>query len=102
MGLRKRLLGKRLKGVKQTSPGLPIRTTYDIAIFPTPERTSENFQKLLKGTLPLVKANVRLTGLDSPADGLEEELSMTIMIWDTGAHRTIICEDCFLSHSANI
>jgi hypothetical protein len=35
----------------KTLPGLPIRTTYDIATLPTPERASEKVRKILRDEL---------------------------------------------------
>jgi hypothetical protein len=98
------------------SPGLPIRTKYDIASLPSPKRASEETRKRLKEdampfmpfrqpypfilhatiaekTLPVVKAKVTLSGIDSSYRDPEESLESIEMIWDTGAHQTTITED---------
>jgi hypothetical protein len=98
------------------SPGLPIRTQYDINSLPMPKPASEEKWKKLKEdamskpipyhpytfsiranimdkTLPVVKANVRLRGVDHIGGDITEKLEQVDMIWDTGAHQTIITED---------
>jgi hypothetical protein len=99
-----------------TSPGLPIRTQYDTKSLPFPKPASEETRKRLKEdakaddhfydpyaftlhtkiterTLPVVKAQVRLKGIDHIDGDQEERVQQVDMIWDTGAHRTIITED---------
>jgi hypothetical protein len=101
---------------KQTSPGRPIRTKYDISSLPMPKPASkETLQRLKENmmtfddfrdpypvvltaaiterTLPIVKANLILRGIDSTYSGRAEELKSVDMLWDTGAHQTIITED---------
>ncbi|EEP80834.1 uracil-DNA glycosylase [Uncinocarpus reesii 1704] len=104
----------------QKRAGLPIRTQYNPSSLPTPSPLSmevrqklkenlpspESFRepyplpilaKLEDNVLPLVKAQLWL----SPVDGedSEEVLRDVDMIWDTGAHYTIITlellSDCF-------
>ena len=98
------------------SPGLPIRTQYDIKSLPFPKPASEETRKRLKEyaksdhdfydpyaftlhakitekTLPIVKAQVTLKGIDDIDGDKTESLEHVDMIWDTGAHRTIITED---------
>jgi hypothetical protein len=43
--------------------------------------------------LPIVKANLILRGIDSIYSHGAEELNSVEMLWDTGAHQTIITED---------
>jgi hypothetical protein len=99
-----------------TSPGLPIRTQYDIESLPFPKPASEERRKRLKEeamsmdhfyqpyaitlhasimekTLPVVKARIELRGVDSVNEDPTELLQQVDMIWDTGAHRTIITEE---------
>jgi hypothetical protein len=99
-----------------TSPGLPIRTQYDIESLPFPKPASEERRKRLKEeatsmdhfhqpyaitlhasimekTLPVVKARVELRGVGSVNEDPTELLQQVDMIWDTGAHRTIITEE---------
>jgi hypothetical protein len=99
-----------------TSPGLPIRTQYDTKSLPFPKPASEETRKRLKEqamsddhfyypyalalhtkitekTLPIVKAQVLLKGVDDTNDHQTELLEHVDMIWDTGAHQTIITED---------
>jgi hypothetical protein len=100
----------------QSSPGRPIRTKYDIMSLPSPKHASDETRKRLKEnaklfddfrkpypvilpanitekTLPTVKANVRLVGIDSKSSDPEEELKLVDMLWDTGAQQTIITEE---------
>jgi hypothetical protein len=99
-----------------TSPGLPIRTQYDTKSLPFPKPASEEAQKRLKEhakldhhsydpyvltlhakitekTLPIVKGQVLLKGVDHINGDQTQLLEHVDMIWDTGAHRTIITED---------
>jgi hypothetical protein len=99
-----------------TSPGLPIRTQYDIESLPFPKPASEEKRKRLKEeamsnpldyepyaitlhasitekTLPVVKGRVELRGVDCDNDDPIELLEQVDVIWDTGAHQTIITED---------
>jgi hypothetical protein len=99
-----------------TSPGLPIRTQYDTKSLPFPKPASEETRKRLKEhaksdhhfydpyaftlhakitekTLPVVKAQVLLKGVDHINGDQTEFLQHVDMIWDAGAHRTIITED---------
>jgi hypothetical protein len=101
---------------KQTSPGRPIRTKYDMSSLPMPKPASkETLQRLKEDmmpsddfrdpypvvltaaiterTLPIVKANLILRGIDSTYSGGAEELNSVEMLWDTGAQQTIITED---------
>ena len=119
---RQKLRQQALQNVKDwsssasTSPGLPIRTQYDIESLPFPKPASEEKRKRLKEeamsnpldyepyaitihasitekTLPVVKGRVELRGVDCTNDDPIELLEQVDMIWDTGAHRTIITED---------
>jgi hypothetical protein len=99
-----------------TSPGLPIRTQYDIESLPFPKPASEEKRKRLKDeamsdhhfyepyaitlhasltekTLPVVKGRVELRGVDYVNGDPIELLEQVDMIWDTGAHQTIITEE---------
>lgn len=96
-------------------PGRPIRTQYDISSLPKPKPASrETVQRLKENMipwedmrdpypvvitaaitekrLPIVKANVSVTGIDSEFKG-QEELNSVDMLWDTGAQSTIITDD---------
>jgi hypothetical protein len=99
--------------------GLPIRTNVDLsAIGPAPpisERHRGRLREIAKqiakeeeesrqpyltlhaglteGHLPVVKANLVLRGIDCESFEPVCGLRSTEMIWDTGAHRTIITED---------
>jgi hypothetical protein len=101
----------------KTSPGLPIRTQYDISSLPMPKRaTKEQKQRLKENmisledmnrdpypiilstaiterTLPLVTANISISGIDAADDERVEKLNSVEMLWDTGAHATVITED---------
>lgn len=99
-----------------SSPGLRIRTRYNALSLPLPERSTEDRRKWLKEdakpfdpfldpysiilrasmtekTLPMVKANLTLSGIDSTSTDPSEVLKSVDMLWDTGAHQTIITED---------
>ena len=98
------------------SPGLPIRTKYDIKSLPAPERASEETRKRLKDdampfmpfrqpyhltlrasiterTLPVVKTKVIVS--DAGHDDLTQEFDEINMLWDNGAHVTVITKDLF-------
>jgi hypothetical protein len=100
----------------ETSPGRPIRTQYDIKSLPFPEPASNDTRKRLKesaelfydfagpypvilhatiteGTLPVVKANVIINGVDSSITDPPEILKFVDVLWDTGAQQTIVTED---------
>jgi hypothetical protein len=49
--------------------------------------------KITEKTLPIVKAQVTLKRIDDIDGDKTESLEHVDMIWDTGAHRTIITED---------
>ncbi|KAI9766178.1 MAG: uracil DNA glycosylase [Geoglossum simile] len=95
----------------------PIRTAYDIASLPYPKPSSESTRKKLKEnaakmppfsadpypfvlhaaiterTLPTVKGNLSLSGIDSANEDPVAELAFVDMLWDTGAQQTIITEE---------
>ncbi|KAI9781656.1 MAG: uracil DNA glycosylase [Geoglossum umbratile] len=95
-----------------------IRTAYDITSLPYPKLSSESTRKKLKEnaaktphfstdpypfsiratitkrTLPVLKGNLILRGIDySNDDDPREVLSSVDMLWDTGAQQTIITEE---------
>lgn len=97
--------------------GLPIRTSVDLSASKRPPPISDVMSDRLRetakwvaeqephqpymriqagkteGQLPLVQANLVLRGLDDLTTDAICELPSVEMIWDTGAHRTIITED---------
>ena len=44
-------------------------------------------------TLPVVKATIRLMGIDGSFEDKTQELNSVDMLWDTGAHQTIISNE---------
>jgi len=99
-----------------TSPGLPIRTKYDVKSVPFPKRASQATRMRLKRdampfmpfrqpyiptlrasltekTLPVVKAKVSIGGIDAVEGHPTDEFEEIDMLWDTGAHKTIIAEE---------
>lgn len=99
----------------ETLPGRPIRTKYDISSLPMPKPASREAVQRLKEnmipwedvrdpypvvlaaaitekTLPIVKGNLVINGIDSEYQGLEK-VELVDMLWDTGAQSTIITED---------
>ena len=101
----------------RSGPGLPIRTNVNLSAASGPPPLSNSARDRLKktaqwvaeqeahqpyvriqagkteGHLPLVNANLVLRGLDGSTTDPICELASVEMIWDTGAHRTIITED---------
>ncbi|KAH0547925.1 hypothetical protein GP486_008334 [Trichoglossum hirsutum] len=98
--------------------GRPIRTQYDMESLPYPKPASEDVRKRLKEsiakmpynppdpyplilhaaiterTLPIIKGNLTLRGIDSDTTDDPEEIFKSIdMLWDTGAQQTVITED---------
>src|SRR5579862_7295647 len=97
--------------------GRPIRTAYDITSLPYPKPSSESTRKKLKEfaakmppfsanpypfvlhaaiterTLPIIKGNLSLSGIDSVSEDPVAELASVDMLWDTGAQQTIITEE---------
>lgn len=101
-------------------PGLPIRTKYDMSAVPYPEMPSKEVREKLKeqlrkeglqppsdrpashmvtlragvqdSLLPTVQSHIRICPIDDE-DETSEILPDVNMVWDTGAHRTIISED---------
>ncbi|EEH03134.1 conserved hypothetical protein [Histoplasma capsulatum G186AR] len=104
----------------EKKPGLRIRTSYDMSTLPYPGMPSKEVQKKLKeeflkenrqspsnhtapyiinnraglldNVLPLVQAHIRVCPIDDEFES-SEILPEANMIWDTGAHRTIISAD---------
>ncbi|OJD13617.1 hypothetical protein AJ78_05939 [Emergomyces pasteurianus Ep9510] len=104
----------------EKKPGLRIRTSYDMSTVPHPEMPSKEVRKKLKeeflkenqqsplnrtapylvivrlglqdNVLPLVQAHIRVCPINDEFE-YSEILSEVNMIWDTGAHRTIISAD---------
>ena len=98
-------------------PGLPIRTSIDLEAMGFPPNSSERTQQrlrqaarqsaqeefrepyipiragLVEGYLPMIKANLVLQGIDGPPSDPICQLNSVEMIWDSGAHHTIITED---------
>jgi len=93
----------------------PIRTDYDVTTMPLPKpRSKESRQRIMENAkpfdeyrepyimtlsqtiiearLPVVKANIAITGIDEDYhdDNPLEALEQAEMLWDTGAHETII------------
>lgn len=97
--------------------GLPIRTTVDLQSVGSPPRASENAQTrireaardlteeqlrqpyatlragIVENCLALVTANVTIQGLDVLVTDPTCRFDVVNMIWDTGAHYTLISED---------
>lgn len=108
---------RNLEHGERRGPGLPIRTSVNLSGAAQPPLLSdaarERFKKTAQwvaeqeayqpyvriqagkaeGHLPLVSANLVLRGLDGSTTDPICELPSVEMIWDTGAHRTIITED---------
>ena len=57
--------------------------------------------KITESTLPAVTAAVRLTGIDGDLQDPEDNFDAVEMIWDTGAHETVISEDLLSSDFRN-
>jgi hypothetical protein len=99
----------------ETLPGRPIRTQYDTSSLPKPKPASREVVQRLKEnmipfedmrdpypivltaaitdkTLPIVKANITLNGIDSEF-GPGQGLGLVDMLWDTGAQSTIVTDD---------
>jgi hypothetical protein len=105
-----------LSSPAKTPPGLPIRTQYDVTSLPLPKPASPETRKRLKEdampfmpfrepypailnatiaerTLPVVKAEITLNGIDADDEVTSSVLGTVDMLWDTCAHNTIITED---------
>lgn len=100
----------------QSSFGLPIRTTIDTRKLRVPKRASENVRQTLikeakewpelppphaltvratitENLLPIVSANIMIYGLDSTATDPYVSLINTEVLWDTGAHSTVVVDE---------
>jgi len=110
-------VGRLDESSRQTPVGLPIRSSVNLkaVTFPAPqsqktraflreaakESAQEGFRMpyvslragLLEGCLPMVTANVVIRGVDCEDGDPIDELNEMDMIWDTGAHRTIVTEE---------
>lgn len=107
-----------LKNVKRdenqgTSSLSAIRTKYNFLTLPLPKPISQKARQNIKEnakpfddlrqpypitlranitehSLPMIKANIRLSGIDSEPEGPVAEFLSADMLWDTGAHISII------------
>lgn len=100
----------------QSSFGLPIRTSIDTRKLRIHKRASENVRQTLikeakewpelppphaltvratitENLLPIVSANIMLYGLDSTATDPYVSLINTEVLWDTGAHSTVVVDE---------
>ncbi|TAQ84865.1 hypothetical protein B7494_g6804 [Chlorociboria aeruginascens] len=110
--------GVAANNVLSSSYGLPIRAKYDIASLPFPKPLSQESRQRLKenakplddsrqpyavtlaariteGTLPVVKGKIILRAINDVNlnEPPTEKIESLDMLWDTGAHRTIISEE---------
>lgn len=105
---------------KTTMTGLPIRTSYDISTVPYPKAPSKEVREKLKEealkkenipqspnssapyvitlragvedrALPTIQSHIRISPVED--EETSELLQNAKMVWDTGAHKTIISED---------
>ncbi|MCJ1346443.1 hypothetical protein MMC31_004660, partial [Peltigera leucophlebia] len=99
-----------------SSVGLPIRAATDFAKLGVPKKASENVRRVLRreapswpdsppphtltirasileSYLPLVSANISLYGLDASTDDPYVSLTQAQLLWDTGAHSTLIVDE---------
>lgn len=103
--------------IERHTSGLPIRTTVDLKSIGPPPRASENARNrireaakklmeeefrqpyvtlragIVEKRLPLIAAHITLQGLDASETDPICKLEPVEMIWDTGAHQTIVSED---------
>lgn len=56
---------------------------------------------LQESTLPTVTAAVRLPGNDRGLHNLDDKFNAVELIWDTGAHGTVVSEDLLSSEFRN-
>ncbi|MCJ1344822.1 uracil DNA glycosylase [Peltigera leucophlebia] len=98
------------------SVGLRIRTAADFSKLGVPKKASENARRVLRkeaqswpdsppphtltiratiaeNLLPVVSANVMMYGLDAAADDPHVSLTQAELLWDTGAHSTVVVDE---------
>ena len=72
----------------------------------TDEPWKDPYMRIIAGlsdnSLPVVTANLRMQAVDDFPAGESGELNAVEMIWDTGAHRTVISENSSHGHSGSI
>lgn len=99
-----------------TFSGLPIRSNVDLKALGPPQQPSSSSREQLKEnarnissmpdpynvvlragitemTLPVVRGNITLRGVDAEIDHPWTTLSEVEMLWDTGCHQTVITEE---------
>lgn len=99
-----------------SSFGLPIRTTFDFEKIGVPKKASENARRVMRkeaqswpdlppphtltirasiveNLLPIVSANITMYGLDASADDPHVSLAQAELLWDTGAHSTVVVDE---------
>lgn len=108
---------KPIVGPSRINPGRPIRTSIDIQNStppkPASEKTRQHLREMAKkwtdepwkdpyvtlragladSFLPVVSANLRMQAIDDFPAGESGQITAVGMIWDTGAHRTVITEE---------